>query len=314
MIRRILQFIPVLLGATFLIFASVFSLAGDPIRALSGDRPVPQSVVDQLRDEFNLNDPLLVQYGKYMGVIAQDDSGEREGLLTGDFGTTFRGRPVSEIMKDKLPVSIRLGLSAFVIEAIIGVIAGVLAALRKDGFIDTLVKVSTVAVISIPIFVLARYAQYGFAVNLGLLPVAGIQAGWQSYVMPAFVLASVSLAYVSRLTRTSVIENLRADYVRTAKSKGMNNRRVVGIHTLRNSMIPVLTYLGIDLGALLSGAIITETVFNLPGIGREVFNAVKSQDGAVVVGIVTFLILVYMAANLFVDFLYAVLDPRIRYE
>lgn len=313
-IRRLLLFIPVLLGATFLIFAAVFSLAGDPIRALSGDRPVPQSVVDQLRDEYDLDDPLLVQYGKYMGILIDDDTGERSGLLTGDFGVTLRGRPVSEIMADKLPISIRLAFTAFVIEAILGIVAGVLAALRKDGFIDTLVKVSTVAVISIPIFVLGLYAQYAFGVELGWLPVAGVRNGWQSYVLPGFVLASTSLAYIARLTRTSVIENLRADYVRTAKAKGLSRGRVVGIHTLRNSMIPVLTYLGIDLGNLLSGAIITETVFNLPGLGREVYDAVQRQDGAVVVGIVTFIILVYMTANLLVDFLYAVLDPRIRYE
>lgn len=314
MIRRILQFIPVLVGATFLIYAAVFTLPGDPIRALSGDRPIPQSVVDQLRDEYNLNDPLLVQYGKYVGIIPQDDSDTREGLLTGDFGSDLRGRPVVDTLSQKLPVTIRLAVVAFVIEVILGISAGVLAALRKDKFIDTLVKVSTVAVISIPIFVLGLYGQYFFGVHLGWLPVAGIRDGWINYVMPAFVLASVSLAYVSRLTRTSVVENLRADYVRTAKAKGMSQRRVVGVHTLRNSMIPVLTYLGIDLGSLMGGAIITETVFNIPGIGREVFEAVLRQDGAVVVGIVTFLILVYMAANLLVDFMYAVLDPRIRYE
>ena len=314
MIRRILQFIPVVFGATFLIFAGVFSLAGDPIRALSGDRPVPASVVDQLRDEYDLDDPLIVQYGKYMGILVDDDDGTRSGLLTGDFGVDLRGRPVSEIMSDKIPVSARLAIYAFIIEAIIGILAGVLAALRKDGFIDTLVKVSTVMVISIPIFVLALLGQYAFGVELGILPVAGIREGFVSFILPSFILAATSLAYIARLTRTSVVENLRADYVRTAKAKGMQQKRVVGIHTLRNSMIPVITYLGIDLGALMGGAIITETVFNIPGVGREVFEAVRRQDGAVVVGIVTFLILIYMIANLLVDFLYAVLDPRIRYE
>lgn len=314
MIRRVLQFIPVMLGATFLIFAMVFSLSGDPIRALSGDKPLPASVVAQIRDEYDLDDPLLVQYGKYLGVIVDDDTGTRSGLLTGDFGVDLRGQPVTETLKQKLPVSIRLALAAFLIESIIGLTAGVLAALRKDKFMDQLVKVSTVAVISVPIFVSALYAQYLFGVRLGWFPVAGIREGWINYVMPAFILASTSLAYISRLTRTSVVENLRADYVRTAKAKGMPPRRVVGIHTLRNSMIPVLTFLAIDLGGLMGGAIITETVFNLPGIGREVYDAVLRQDGAVVVGIVTFLILVYMIANLLVDFMYAVLDPRIRYE
>jgi ABC-type dipeptide/oligopeptide/nickel transport system permease component len=151
-------------------------------------------------------------------------------------------------------------------------------------------------------------------VEFGWLPVSGIQRGWISYVLPALVLGSVSLAYIARLTRTSLVENLRADYVRTATAKGLSRRRVVGIHTLRNSMIPVVTFLAIDLGALMGGAIITETIFNIPGIGRAVFDGVARQEGTVVVGIVTFLVIVYMVANLLVDVLYAVLDPRIRYE
>lgn len=313
-IRRVLQFIPVFIGATFLIFALVFALPGDPIRALAGERPQPPSVTEQLRDEYNLDDPLLVQYAKYLGVMRQDDTGEFEGLLQGDFGTNFRGREVSEIMKDKLPVSIRLALFAFVFETIMGLLAGILAGLRKGSFLDNLVLVSTVAVISIPIFVLGFILQLGVGVELGWLPIAGVRSGNISYVLPAFVLAAVSLAYIARLTRTSLVENLRTDYVRTATAKGMPRGRVVGIHTMRNSMIPVVTYLGIDLGNLLSGAIVTETIFNMPGIGREVFLAVKSQEGTVVVGIVTFLVLVYMVANLLVDFLYAALDPRIRYE
>jgi peptide/nickel transport system permease protein/oligopeptide transport system permease protein len=133
-------------------------------------------------------------------------------------------------------------------------------------------------------------------------------------VLPAIVLGSVSLAYIARLTRTSLVENLRADYVRTATAKGLRRGRVVGVHALRNSLIPVITYLGVDLGALMGGAIITETVFNLPGLGRAVFDAVGRQEGTVVVGIVTFLVLIYMVSNLFVDVMYAVLDPRIRYD
>ncbi len=313
-IRRVLQFIPVFLGATLLIFALVFALPGDPIRALAGERPQPASVQQQLRDKYNLDDPLLIQYGKYIGIVRDDDTGTFNGLLEGNFGTDFRGREVSEIMKEKLPVSIRLALLAFIFETILGLLAGILAGLRKGSFLDNLVLISTVAVISIPIFVLAFIAQLVVGVKFGLLPIAGLRSGWVSYVLPAIVLGSVSLAYIARLTRTSLVENLRTDYVRTATSKGLSRRRVVGIHTMRNSMIPVVTYLGIDLGNLMSGAIVTETVFNLPGIGREVFLAVKSQEGTVVVGIVTFLVLIYMVSNLLVDFMYAALDPRIRYE
>ncbi len=145
------------------------------------------------------------------------------------------------------------------------------------------------------------------------LPVSGLRQGAVSYILPALVLGSVSLAYIARLTRTSIVENMRSDYVRTATAKGLSRGRVVGIHTLRNSMIPVVTFLAIDLGGLMGGAIITETIFNLPGLGRAVFEGVQRQEGTVVVGIVTFLVIVYLVANLFVDVLYAVLDPRIRY-
>ncbi len=303
MIRRLLQFIPVFILATALIHALVFAMPGDPIRALAGERPMAPSVRQALRAEYNLDDPWPVQYAKYVG-----------GIVTGDFGSDFRGREVTDIMKQRLPVTIRLALMAFAIETVIGLLAGIMAGLRKGGFIDNLVAISTTAVISIPIFVLAFVAQLVVGVKFGILPVAGIREGLMSYVMPAFVLGSVSLAYIARLTRTSLVENMRSDYVRTATAKGLSRRRVVGIHALRNSMIPVVTFLGVDLGALMGGAIITETIFNLPGIGRAVFEAVLRQEGTVVVGIVTFLVLVYMISNLLVDALYAVLDPRIRYE
>ena len=163
-------------------------------------------------------------------------------------------------------------------------------------------------------FVLGFVAQIVFGVKLGWFPISGYREGIQSLLLPALVLASLSLAYVARLSRTSVVENLRADYVRTARAKGLSTKRVIGIHTLRNSLIPVVTYLAVDLGALMGGAIITETIFNLPGIGRAVFDATRAQEGTVVIGIATFLVIVYMIANLLVDVLYGVLDPRIRYE
>ena len=173
---------------------------------------------------------------------------------------------------------------------------------------------STTAVISIPVFVLGFVGQILVGVELGWLPVAYRPGDWTSLVMPAFVLGSVSLAYIARLTRTSLVENLRSDYVRTATSKGLSRGRVIGIHTLRNSMIPVVTFLGIDLGNLMGGAIITETIFNIPGIGRQIYLSVLNQEGTVVVGLTTFLVLVFMVSNLLVDLLYGVLDPRIRYE
>ena len=301
--RRLLLTIPVLLGATFLIFAMVYALPGDPIRALSGDRPLSQAVQAQLRQQFNLGDPLLVQYGKYMIDAVQFD-----------FGTDFRGRPVLDTIVQRMPVTARLALVAVAFELFIGVVAGVLAGIRRNGYFDNLVLVSTTLVVSIPILVLAFIAQLLFGLKLGWFPIAGTREGLYSYILPGLVLASGSLAYVARLTRTSMGENLRADYVRTARAKGLSPRTVVVRHTLRNSLIPVVTFIGADIGTLMGGAIVTEGVFNIPGIGRAIFDAIRAQEGAVVVGITTLLVLVFIFFNLVVDVLYAVLDPRIRYD
>jgi oligopeptide transport system permease protein len=301
--RRLLLTIPVLIGASFLIFAMVYALPGDPIRALAGDRPLSPGVVAELRQEFNLNDPLMVQYGKYIG-----------GLFQGDFGTDFAGRPVWDLIERRMPVTATLALVAVIFEAVIGIIAGVLAGIRRNGFFDNLVLVATTLIVSIPILVLGFLAQYIFGLKLGWFPIAGINEGLYSYILPGMVLAAGSLAYVARLTRTSVAENLRADYVRTAKAKGLTPRTVVVRHTLRNSLIPVVTFIGADVGALMGGAIVTEGIFNIPGIGRAVFDSIRSQEGAVTVGITVLLVGVFIFFNLLVDVLYAVLDPRIRYD
>jgi ABC-type dipeptide/oligopeptide/nickel transport system permease component len=301
--RRLLLTIPVLLGASFLIFAMVYALPGDPIRALAGDRPLSPGVVAQLRDDFNLGDPLGIQYVKYLGDLVQ-----------GDLGTDFRGRPVLDTITQRLPVTAKLTLVAVLFETIIGLVAGVLAGIRRNGFLDNVVLVSTTLIISIPILVLGFFAQFIFGLKLGWFPIAGISEGWYSYLLPGLVLASGSLAYVARLTRTSIAENLNADYVRTARAKGLPRRTIIMRHLLRNSLIPVVTFIGADVGALLGGAIVTEAVFNIPGIGRAVFDAVQGQEGAVVVGIVTLMVFFFVFFNLIVDVLYAVLDPRIRYD
>jgi ABC-type dipeptide/oligopeptide/nickel transport system permease component len=301
--RRLLLAIPVLIGASFLIFAMVFALPGDPIRALGGDRPISEAVQAQLRDEYNLDDPLLVQYGKYVAGLAQ-----------GDLGTDFSGRPVADILERTVPVTVKLALVALAFEAVFGLVAGVLAGIRQKSFFDSLVLVTTTLIVSIPVFVLGFLAQYVLGLRLGIFPIAGVADGFQGYLLPGFVLAALSLAYVARLTRTSLVENLRNDYVRTAKAKGLKPSTVIGKHTLRNSLIPVVTFLGADLGALLSGAVVTEGIFNIPGLGRAVFQAIQSQEGNVVVGIVTLFVFVYIFFNLLVDVLYAALDPRIRYE
>jgi ABC-type dipeptide/oligopeptide/nickel transport system permease component len=311
--RRLLQLIPVFFGATFILYAMVYAIPGDPVRALFGERQVAEATLTELRDRYNLDDPFVVQYGKYMGVIPDDDFGWN-GLFQGEFGQDFRGRPVIEIISERFPPTLRLAVGAVVVEAVIGIAAGVLAGIRRNSFMDSLVLVTTTLLVAVPLFVLATVSQLLFGLELGWLPIAGLNNGSVSYVLPVIMLATISLAYTARLTRTSMVENIRADYVRTARAKGLDSSRVIGRHVLRNSLIPVVTFLGVDLGQLLGGAIITETIFNIPGIGRAVFEAVTTQDGPVVVGIVTVLVLIYLLANLFVDLLYGVLDPRIRYN
>jgi len=302
-LRRMLQMVPVLFGATFLVFFMVFALPGDPVQALGGDRRLPEDVANAIRDSYNLNDPFFVQYLKYVG-----------NALTGDLGQSFTGRSVRDILSSSYPVTIRLALVAFAIEIVIGIAAGIMAGLRRGSFLDNLVLLSTTLAVSIPVFVLGYVAQLVFGVRLDWFPVAGISNGFMSYVMPAFVLATTSLAYAARLLRTSLVENLRADYVRTATSKGLKRSRVVGRHALRNSLIPVVTFLGADLGGLMAGAIVTESIFNIPGIGNQIFRAIQAQEGSVVVGLTTVLVIIFIIANLIVDLLYGFLDPRIRYE
>ncbi|MFI6452099.1 ABC transporter permease [Streptosporangium amethystogenes] len=307
-IRRLLQAIPVLLGATLLIYAVVFALPGDPIAALAGEKRIDPNIVAILREQYHLNDPFLVQYWYYI-----------VGLAGGDFGTTFSGVGVDEIMAGKFQVTVNLAVTALVLEAVIGVGLGLFAALRRGRASDSLILASTLVLISVPTLVTGFVLQLLLGVKLkqagiDLFPVAGISAGWRSYLLPGFVLAGMSIAYLTRLTRNSLVEIMRADYIRTAVAKGLPRSRVIGRHALRNALIPLITYLGADLGALMGGAVITETIFNLPGIGGQLFNSVYLREQPVVVGIVTVLVLIYILANLVVDLLYAVLDPRIRYE
>jgi oligopeptide transport system permease protein len=299
-LRRLLQMVPVILGVTFLIFVMVYGLPGDPTVGRCGERPCPASYVEKFREEHNLDKPLLVQYVLYLGAI-----------LHGDLGTTYTGRSVAHELAIRWPTTIRLALMAIVIEIVIGITAGVLAGMRRGKFIDSLVTVSTLILISIPIFVIGSLAQLIFGVKLGWFPVTSTNGTFYQLVMPAFVLASISIAYVARLMRTNLVENLRADYVRTARAKGLSNARTVGVHTLRNSLIPVITYIGVDLGALMGGAIITERIFNVNGVGNFLYRGILTKDGSIVTGTITMLVLVFLLANLLVDVLYGVLDPRI---
>src|SRR5687767_14902784 len=296
--------IPVIIGSTFLIFAMVFALPGDPLAGKCGERPCPPATVAKFTEQYNLDDPLLIQYAKYMG-----------GIVQGDLGTSFNQVPVAEELERRYPITAKLALMAIGIETVIGILAGVLAGIRKGRFIDNLVLVSTLFVISIPIFVIGVVAQILFGVRWGLFPVAvGGDPSLYDLLLPAFVLGSISVAYVARLTRTNLVENLRADYVRTAIANGLTRRRAMGLHALRNSLSPVVTYIGADFGALLGGAIVTERIFNVPGVGGFIFRSVNIKDGFGVVGTVTVLVIVYLLVNLLVDLLYGVLDPRISHD
>jgi len=302
-LRRLLQMIPVFLGATFLIFYLVLGMPGDPLATMCGERGCDPATAVALRAQFHIGQPLYIQYFEYM-----------KGILTLDFGETFSRRPVLEVMSEAWPITIRLATLAFIIEIFIGVPLGLVAGLRRGKFFDSSVLLGTLMIISIPIFVIGFLMQYFLGIKLGWFrPTVSGEAPWNELMLPAIVLGMASLAYIMRLTRTSVVENIHADYVRTAVAKGLPHRRVVTVHLLRNSLIPVVTYLGADIGALMGGAIVTERIFNIHGVGGLLYQAINRGEAPTIVSIVVILVIVYLVFNLLVDLLYAVLDPRIRY-
>ena len=302
-LRRLLQMIPVFFGATFLIFYLVLGMPGDPLATMCGERGCDPATAVALRAQFHIGQPLYIQYFEYM-----------KGILTLDFGETFSRRPVLEVMSEAWPITIRLATLAFIIEIFIGVPLGLVAGLRRGKFFDSSVLLGTLMIISIPIFVIGFLMQYFLGIKLGWFrPTVSGEAPWNELLLPAIVLGMASLAYIMRLTRTSVVENIHADYVRTAVAKGLPHRRVVTVHLLRNSLIPVVTYLGADIGALMGGAIVTERIFNIHGVGGLLYQAINRGEAPTIVSIVVILVIVYLVFNLLVDLLYAVLDPRIRY-
>ncbi|MBF9128516.1 ABC transporter permease [Plantactinospora sp. S1510] len=303
-VRRLLQGVLTFFGATFIVYALMFANQSDPLQALAGERPLPENVRQALTERYHLDDPFILQYGYYM-----------KGLLTGDFGTSLTNRPILEMMEQAWPTTIRLSFIAIIIAVLIAVTAGIVSAIRRGGVFDNTTLVITLLLLSMPIVVLAPLAQLIFGMRLQWVPAtAGADSGLFALVLPAFVLSSLVIATQLRVTRASVAENLRSDYVRTARAKGLADRRVIGVHVLRNSLIPVVTLIGTDLGNLMAGAIVTEGVFNIPGVGFMLVRGIRTEDGPLVVGFVSILVIVFLVVNLVVDLLYAVLDPRIRYE
>ena len=304
-LRRLLQMIPVVLGATFFIFMLVYALPGEPWEGRCGERPCSDAYIAKFKQDYNLDKPVLVQYGLYLGK-----------LIHGDLGTNYYNNQVSDELLLRYPTTIKLALVALIVQLVVGIMAGVLAGVRRGSFIASLVTISTLVVISIPIFVIGSLAQFTI-LTLGLnqtIPVTASAGTMSQLILPGVVLGSLSVAYVARLTRANLVENLRADYVRTAKAKGLSWGRTVGLHTLRNSLIPVITFIGYDVGQLMGGAVVTERIFNINGIGGFIFRSIDQLDGVSVVGAVTVLVLIYLLANLVVDVMYGVLDPRISHD
>lgn len=301
--KRLLQTIPVFLGATLIIFFLLKLRPGDPILNLAGNKPVSPEVRDALAAQYHIDDPLWQQWIFFV-----------KNAVTFNFGETFAGQPVIELIQQTFPVTVVLAVMALAIDGFLGISLGTIAGLRRNGWFDSSMLVTSLLLLSIPIFVLGFVMQLIFGVKLGWTsPTVGGDWNVGRLILPAIVLAIANFAYTLRLCRTSVAENLTADHVRTARAKGLPAGQVVVKHVLRNSLVPVVTYMGINLGALMAGAIITETIFNVPGIGNAAYTAIFKGETSTVVAIVTFMVMVYVLTSLVVDLLYALLDPRIRY-
>ncbi|MEP7054917.1 MAG: ABC transporter permease [Actinomycetota bacterium] len=304
-VRRLLQMGLVLFGASLVLFACLYILPGDPISTLGGGEKARDPATKALlMKRYNLDQPLAVQYTRYVTNVAK-----------GDLGTSFRlRRPVNDIIKEKIWNTARLALAAILFTILIGISAGVIAAVLQYSFWDVLVTLTTTLAIGFPTFVIGLIFQYRFALRWHVLPLSGHNGGLKSFLLPGLTLASVDAALVARLMRGTMLEVMRADYIRTATAKGLSKRVVILKHAMRNSIIPVVTYLGISFGTLLGGALITEVIFNWNGIGSTLVTAISTQDNPIVLGVSTYAVLIFVLVNLFVDVAYGFLDPRIRLE
>ncbi len=332
-LKRVLQFIPVFIGVTIILFAMKAIVPGDPISMITGGRSVPEATRLQLEVENNMI------YGDKNGKPLRDENGDTipvpiweqylrymDDLLHGDLGTSYsKKRPVTDIFAEKYPYTIRLALCAICLEAVMGIGAGLISAVKRYSFWDILVTLVTSILVAVPAFWLGMILQLVFGIWLKDLtngafsmPISGAGGptspyqDWMHYILPAFTLAAVSTAYTARIMRSQLLDVLNQDYIVTAKAKGLSRRAIIIHHALKNALIPVVTYIGIDFGAMMAGAILTETVFNWPGVGYEIYRAISQRDWPLVMGGVTIIVVVVMIINLLVDVSYAFLDPRIR--
>jgi ABC-type dipeptide/oligopeptide/nickel transport system permease component len=301
-VRRVLGLLPVLLAAVILTFVANQFVPGDPIMTLLSDRSGDAALEARLRAEYGLDRPLWRQFAAYLA-----------GIVRGDFGLSYRfaSTPVIDVIAPGLLVSPLLAGGALLIAVPVGVALGTFVALRRNSIWDTLVILAVVVGTSIPNFALAALLVYLLSIRLGWLPVAGWGSVSQA-ILPIVLLAIPPLAYVARLSRTYMLEVLQQDYIRTARAKGLRRRLVVYRHALRNTLVPLLTTIGIILGGLLSGTFVIETLFNIPGLGRLAIQSIFARDYPVTMAIVLLFTIFYAGINLVVDLLYGVIDPRIR--
>lgn len=309
-LRRLLEALPTLLVVSLAVFGLTRVLPGDPVRLLLGEEPDPR-VAEEVRRHLGLDRPLALQYLAWLG-----------SLLHGDLGRSIKdGTPVGRLILEKLPTTLELSLLALMVAILIGVPAGLWAAVRRGSWLDGFVTAASLAGVSLPSFFLGIMLIYVFSLRLGWIPPSGYVEPWVDLrqnlmllVLPAFTLGTALAGAVARFTRSSVLETLLQDYIRTARAKGLDPRTVLFKHSLRNAAIPILTILGLQLGGLLGGAVVTEQIFSIPGFGRLVVDAVLTRDFVVLQGVVLVAALAVFVVNLLVDALYAWVDPRIRYQ
>jgi peptide/nickel transport system permease protein len=301
--RRLVQLVPVLFLMSVMVFLILYLLPGDPATlALIGHGATTMEHVEELREQMGLNDPIYVQYGRYLA-----------NAVRGNLGTSARfRRPVTEIIMEQFPATLKLSIVGMSIALVFGLTIGIVAAIWRYSWVDTLSMFLALIGVSTPIFWSGLMAIFVFSFRLGWLPSTGT-GGWKGMVLPAFTLGLVATGTIARLTRSGLIEVMSQDYVRTARAKGLGEWLVISRHAMKNAMIPIVTVLGLQFGAMLGGAVITETVFSRPGIGRLVVSAVLWEDYALAQGAILLIAICFVLVNLMVDVSYAWLDPRIRY-
>ena len=301
-VRRLLLAIPVLLGVVTLVFLALRLIPGDPALVMAGEA-APQEVVARIRTQLGLDRPLTVQYGIYIW-----------NLLRGDLGQSARTRrPVTQELGFRLPATLELASASMAIAILLGLTAGIISATRQYSVLDYGTMVGALMGISIPVFWFGLMAMWIFSVQLGWFPVGG-RGTLRHLVLPAITLGAMATGMIARMTRSSMLEVLRQDYIRTGMAKGLTERAVNLRHALRNALIPVVTVVGLQFGGLLAGSVLTETVFTWPGVGRLMVDSITNRDYPVVQGAVLIIALIFIGVNLLVDLAYSFVDPRIRYD